>query len=114
MIDNPESKPETFTLFKDEKSADAPKTMLPRQFVLPTEAYQMLTNPDFLDLCLKNEYETEELGKALAHVQYDDRVLSKKLCLHLLKGIATSDHNKVSGYLDVVEEIVQVQEKKAG
>ena len=30
ILDNKESQPETFTLFKDEKSNDAPKTMLSR------------------------------------------------------------------------------------
>lgn len=54
ILDNKESQPDTFALFKDEKSADAPKTMLPRQYVLSAEAYQMITNTDFLELCVRN------------------------------------------------------------
>jgi hypothetical protein len=42
--------------------------MLPKQYILTAEAYQMITNTDFIDLCLRHEYETEELAKALAHV----------------------------------------------
>lgn len=80
MIDDPEANPKTFVLFRDEKSSDAEKTRLSKKFVMSQEAFSLLTNTDFLDLVLKNEFETEELGLALAHVQYGDSAVSKKVC----------------------------------
>jgi len=66
----------------------------------------LLTNTEFLDMAMKNQMESEELARALAHVQYGDKVFSKTLCGFLLKSIVNTDYNKISGYLDVVEEIV--------
>jgi hypothetical protein len=114
MINHPESKVETFTLFKDEKNIDGEKTRLAEKFVLSQEALTLLTCPEFLEIALKNEFACEDLAKALAHVQYGDAPLSKHLCQYLLKSVVNSDYNKISGYLDAVEEIVQVREHTDG
>ena len=95
-------------LFRDEKNIDAEKTRLETTFTISDEALQMITSNDFLELVMKNDYEIEDFGRALAHLQFGDNTISKKICQFMLKNIVLGDYNKISGYLDVIEEVVLV------
>jgi hypothetical protein len=51
---------------------------------------------------LREGYECEEFGKALAHFCYKNKDFSKIVCKYLLKGIGKNDFDRIKNYLDVV------------
>lgn len=72
------------------------------KYPLSEEAFIYFTNQDFIDKVLKEGYECEELGKALAHFCYKNEKFTKKVSQLLLKGISRNDYEKIKNYLDVV------------
>jgi hypothetical protein len=68
------------------------------------------THEEFIDKVLKEGYELEEFGKALAHFCYKNESFSKKVAKLLLKGISRNDYEKVKNYLDVVTQVCLVRD----
>lgn len=69
------------------------------------------TNTDFINKVLKEGYECEELGKALAHFCYKNEKFSKNVAKMLLKGISNNDYEKVKNYLDVVTQVAIIKDE---
>ena len=59
---------------------------------------------------MNNEYESVKYGKALAHLCFGNRKLSKQICELVLRAIVVSDYQKIDSYLNVVKELVQTQD----
>jgi hypothetical protein len=72
------------------------------KYPLSDTALTFFTLPEFVDKVLKEGYECEEFGKALAHFCYKNESYTKRVCKMLLKGISKNDYEKIKNYLDVV------------
>jgi hypothetical protein len=81
------------------------------KYPLSEQAFKFFTNQDFLDKVLKEGYECEELGKALAHFCYNNSVFSYKVAKLLLVGISRNDYDKIKNYLDVVTQVSLVKDQ---
>lgn len=74
------------------------------------EHLDMILASDFVEMCLKEGVETQELGKMIAHLCYKYEKFSKRISKHLLHGISRNDYEKVRNYLDVVSEIALIRD----
>ena len=82
----------------------------PERYPLSDEAFKFFTHQEFIDKVLKEGYECEEFGKALAHFCYKNEKFSKQVAKLLLKGISRNDYEKVKNYLDVVTQVALVRD----
>lgn len=56
------------------------------------------------------EYEIDSFADALAHICFGNKKLSKDICQIALKAIIVSDYNRISQYLQVVKNQLQIDD----
>ena len=72
--------------------------------MLSKQTFDFFTNQDLMNLIIGNNFGAAEYGRALAHLCYNDKKLSKNICIYVLK--STPDQDRLPSYLDIVEELV--------
>lgn len=64
-----------------------------------------------MGLIMLHNFQTEDYGRALAHLCYKNKKQSKIACLQILKSLhGNQDADKLPSYLNVIEELVQVRD----
>jgi len=102
----------THILFSDELDSKAPKKPLAKKVKISQEAIDFLTNKDLFNIVIENNYQEEMFGLALSHLCFDNRKLSKTICLRLLKQIVFSDYDKVKPCIEVVNTLLTIKDSK--
>ena len=93
----------TFMGFADPLDSQKPLERVSQKVDMTDEATEYFTNPDFIDLVIRCEYEIDSFADALAHVCFGNKKLSKDICKIALKAIAVSDYDRIARYLKVVQ-----------
>jgi len=70
----------------------------------------LFTCNEFLDKVLRDGFDCDELGKALAHFCYKNEKFSKRVAKMIVKGINRNDYDVVKHYLETVIQISQVND----
>lgn len=111
MLETPEPVVlQTHILFADELDSKVPKKPLEKKFKISDEAIQFLTNQDLFNIVIEQGYAEEAFGMALAHLCFDNKKLSKRICLRLLKQIVFSDYDKVKPCIEVVNTLLTIKD----
>ena len=105
---DPES--ETFTRFRDSYEMKE-ATKLSEKIVIAEDTWwEYFTRPAFLEFVLGKGYATQEYGKALAHLCYGDKKLSKQICELVCRDIV-SNYMNIRYYLNVMNELLVISDK---
>jgi len=113
MLESPtEIQLSTHVLFGDELDSKAPKQILPKKIQISQEAIDFLSNSDLFNIVIEHNYQEEVFGMALAHLCFDNKKLSKQICLRLLKQIVFSDYDKVKPCIEVVNTLLIIKDSK--
>ena len=64
-----------------------------------------------MNLVIGNNFGAADYGRALAHLCFNNKKLSKRLSLYVLTAIKSNpDQDKLPAFLDIVEELVQIRD----
>ena len=94
----------TIATFMDPNSPSGPRIKIKNPYMLSKQTFDFFTNQDLMNLIIGNNFGAAEYGRALAHLCYNDKKLSKNICMYVLK--STPDQDRLPSYLDIVEELV--------
>lgn len=81
------------------------------KYPLSAENFSFLIQSEFIEICLKEGVQTEELGRMLAHLAYKHVDFSMKVCRLLLHGISRNDYDKIKNYLEVVNSLALIKDE---
>ena len=81
-----------------------------KKYPITDEAIEYFTNPDFISLVMLNDYDSANYGKALAHLCYSNKKLSKRICEQLLRAMVTTDYQRIDSYLNAIQELLKTQD----
>ena len=83
----------------------------PEKYPLKDEHLDYMISSEFVEMCLKEGVQTQELGRMIAHLCYKFDKFSRRVAKLLLHGISRGDYDKVKNYLDVVTHIALVKDQ---
>jgi len=113
MIDLPDDQlPDTFITFKDHRNfttydKDAPFSKLNERILLTQDEIDIVINCNFFNGVCYDDYSCENYGKALAHLCFNNKKLSKLICIRLTEGIRNCKNYFASkSFLQVMEHFV--------
>lgn len=101
------------TLNKFKKTYEAYEVPKPldEKYLISKLAKDLFTHKDIMVHVLKQDWDIESYGKAISHICYGDKRLSKNICLSILKAISDADQSKVEGYVKIVESLCLIQDR---
>ena len=101
----------TFVTFQSQMKPDGPRVKVPGKLMISETALEYFTLPDMMGLIMLHGWSTEDYGRALAHLCYKNKKLSKLACKYVLTSLKHNDDAvKLPSYLSVIEELVQVRD----
>lgn len=100
----------TFARFKDHYEMKEGTKLSEKIDIAEDTWWWFFTNPDFLEFVLGKGYATQEYGKALAHLCYGNKKLSKQLCELVCRDIA-ANYQSIQYYLNVMNELLILSDK---
>jgi len=81
-----------------------------KKYPITEEAVEYFTNPDFISIVMLNDYDSANYGKALSHLCYGNKKLSKRICEQLLRAMVTTDYQRIDSYLNAIQELLNTQD----
>ena len=84
----------TFITFED-KIAKIDAEKVSNKVQLSQESLDYLTNKELIKIIMNGEYEIDDYAKALAHVCFGNKKLTKQICLFVIKAISI-DGDRIS------------------
>ena len=93
--------------FINHKNPKGPRVEVSKPYMITEQSLEYFTNPDLMGIIIFNDFQADDFGRALAHLSYKNKKLSKTVCLFVLNSLkANNDADKLPAYLNVIEELV--------
>ena len=101
----------TLCSFIDSNNPSGPRIRIKDPYMVSQQTFDFFTNQDLMNLIIGNGFASADYGRALAHLCFNNKKLSKHLCQYMLTAVKSNpDQDKLPSFLDIVEELVQIRD----
>ena len=87
LTDRMDGNTHTLASFVDPNNLAGPRIKIQATYTMSQETFDFFTNQDLMNLVIGNNFGAADYGRALAHLCYNNKKLSKKLSLYVLTAI---------------------------